>query len=417
MPKVSIIIPVIRPESAERCIRLAKENTNVDIEFVIDEDKERIGAPLMVKRLVEKANSDLVCFLGDDAIPEKGFLEEALKAIERFQDSVGLIGFNDDTGRTLPTHWLGHKKLLPMIGGEFFHTGYYHCYCDKELKHRCKVLNRYHYCIEAIVFHDNPVLRGEEPTGDYERIYSEKYLKHDYDLYESRKKQWERTMKVGLCLPIAQRNVDRSFFLSFLRMDKPWDCTIYFPRMEIYGFIMDIADARNDLVQQALNEQCTHIIMMDTDQIYREDTLTKLMSHDLSVVGAMVHRRYPPFAPLLYRGKIGHYKYVPEDEMFSGELVEVDATGCGCVCYKSEVFEKVKYKWYEIKNKENGEPVGEDVRFCSRLRVAGIKIHVDTSATVDHMTTFAINQKFFEAYKLLNIGRPGASSNKEKNDE
>jgi len=81
---------------------------------------------------------------------------------------------------------------------------------------------------------------------------------------------------------------------------------------------------RNNLVVQAINDRCTHLIMMDTDQVYPVDTVTKLMSHDKNAVGTSVHRRYPPFDNIMYRGKLGKYHHVPDDECFSGELVEVD---------------------------------------------------------------------------------------------
>lgn len=224
-------------------------------------------------------------------------------------------------------------------------------------------------------------------------------------------------MKVGLCLPIVNRNIDRSFFLSFMNMAKPDDCTIYVPRMEIYGFPRDIAQARNDLVDQALADDCTHIVMMDTDQIYPQDTIEKLLSHGKAVVGALVHRRYPPFAPLLYRGELGKYQYVPESEMFSGSLVSVDATGCGCICYRSTVFDAVDAPWFELMPGGNGKPVGEDIRFCSKLRAAGVKIFVDTSAQVDHITTISVNRELFKIFKYLNVGHTGAVAASKENEE
>jgi hypothetical protein len=54
-------------------------------------------------------------------------------------------------------------------------------------------------------------------------------------------------------------------------------------------------------LKQALVKRCTHLLMMDTDQTYPQDTITKLLSHDVTVCGAVIHRRYPPFEPILYR--------------------------------------------------------------------------------------------------------------------
>jgi len=182
-------------------------------------------------------------------------------------------------------------------------------------------------------------------------------------------------------------------------MNKPFDSTVYVPRTAIYGFPDDIATARNDLVTQALDDCCTHIAMLDTDQVYPEDALLKLLSYEKPVVGALVHRRYPPFAPILFRGELGKYQYVSEDEMFSGDLVEVDATGCGCLCFEASIFKKIPSPWFELKKGESGKPVGEDIRMCSKIRSMGIPIYVDTSTCVDHITTFLVNKSFYELFK------------------
>ena len=209
-------------------------------------------------------------------------------------------------------------------------------------------------------------------------------------------------MKIGLCLPIINRIIDRDFFISFTRISKPFNWSLYVPQFEAYSYPKDLADTRESLARQAMYEGCDKIIMMDTDQIYPTNTLEKLLTHDVPVVGAMVHKRYPPFAPLLYRGELGHYKYVSDEEMFSDKLVEVDATGCGCICYDKSVFEAIKNPWYELRPGEKGKPVGEDVRLCSKIRDAGFKIFVDTSIRVDHMTMFSVNRDFYLLYKQLN---------------
>lgn len=171
MPRVSIIIPIIRPEKAERCIKLIKKNAGFDdYEIISEEDTERIGCPKMVKRLVEKSNGELVCFLGDDCLPDKGFLYYAIQAMDAM--GWGLVGLNDMTGRTIPCHWLASKKLLPHLDGEFFYTGYSHNCCDVELWERCLELRRYDYCKESIVMHDHFLLTGGEPDEHNIRAYS-----------------------------------------------------------------------------------------------------------------------------------------------------------------------------------------------------------------------------------------------------
>ena len=189
MNKVSIILPTIRRIKAERCIEAAlKYKGSVDVEIVQGFDTDRIGAPKMVKRLVDKSSHGLVMFLGDDTIPNKGYMDEALKAMATLPDGWGLVALNDQMngGELLATHWLADKRLLPFLDGEFFHTGYWHCCCDRELTIRCKVLGRYVYAPNAVINHDHPGKTGHPLTGDYGRVYSRKWWEHDDDLLSDR---------------------------------------------------------------------------------------------------------------------------------------------------------------------------------------------------------------------------------------
>jgi GT2 family glycosyltransferase len=179
----------------------AVRNSGVDlsrIESLILEDKERIGAPKMVKKLVEMSTGDIVVFLGDDTLPEPDWLNQALKAMETLPDGWGLVGLNDQIfGPEKPaTHWVADKRLLPFLDGELFHTGYIHQYCDNELGARCVDLGRYVWCKEAKIIHNHPINFNKhltmaqrlQRTNDetYKRVYSEPVYNHDHALFTQR---------------------------------------------------------------------------------------------------------------------------------------------------------------------------------------------------------------------------------------
>lgn len=212
-------------------------------------------------------------------------------------------------------------------------------------------------------------------------------------------------IRLGIGLPLIDRHVDRDFFLSFQNMEIPEDTALMVPAGEIYSFKENIAVARNSLVAQARAEGCTHLLMMDTDQIHPMNTAVQLLSHDVDAVGALVCRRYPPFYPILYRGELGNYQYAPKEEIRSGELVEVDATGTGCILFNMDVFEDVTSPWFELKPGANGKSVGEDIRFCSRLREAGRRIFVDTSIHVIHQTVYGVNLDTHELWMKAEMAR------------
>ena len=393
---VSILIPVIRPLKAQRCIAAAKKHAPIDIELEIisETDTNHLGCPKMVEMLASKAHGEYLCFLGDDTIPKPDYLSNALNVMSTFPDSIGLVGFNDNhqSGEIFATHWIIHRDLLPLIGTELFHTGFHHNYCDNDLMARCIKINRYKFAPDAIVAHDHPSITGKTLTTDYSQNLP--YWGDDKRLF-LRRQMKRNVFKLGIGLPLTDLKVDTPFFLSWTVMEKP-DFTLYMPK-----HVSKIDQVRNMLVEQALDEGCTHLLMMDTDQVYPPDTIKKLLSHNKDVTGVMVHRRYPPFDPILYQGELGKYVHVPDDECYSNQLVEVNATGCGCLVYNMECFLDIDPPWFEFKTLDNGQEVGEDIMFCHKLKEAGKRIFVDTSINVEHLTTMTITREMYKLYKAV----------------
>ena len=203
-------------------------------------------------------------------------------------------------------------------------------------------------------------------------------------------------VKLGIGIPLTDDKVHSQFLDSWVLMERP---AFTYLRPDHRG---PIAEVRNLLVLEALKSNCTHVIMMDTDQEYPYNTITKLLSHDLDAVGALVYRRYPPFDPVMLRSNDkGGFIKVPEEEMFSGELIEVEATGCGCVMFNTQVFETVPYPWFEFMPAEGPTAdMGEDIGFCIKLRNAGYQVFVDTAIEVEHLALMSVNRAAYEIYKV-----------------
>lgn len=402
-PAVSIIIPVVRPEKSARCIEaIANDIGNgAGIEVLARQDREGIGCPRMVAKLTAMAQGEHVMFLGDDTIPQPGFLRAALDAMAALPDGWGLVCLNDGIHNgAFATHWLASKKLLEHLpGGEFFHTGYRHCFCDRELTDIARELGRYVYAPEAKIIHDHPHVTGEACDEGYRRAYQMDAYQHDQLLYWRRK--YERAgFKLGIGFPLVDPDVPAQFMVSVLNM-VPDEYSLFVPRFPAGKFCDSIASVRNDIVEQALEAGCTHLLMADTDQVYPADTIQKLLSHGKGIVGVAVHRRWPPFDLILMRGELGSYTHVPEDECYSGDLVPVDATGTGCVLFDMRVFLDIPRPWFEF-GRLNGKPIGEDIHLCSKARQAGFEIFVDTSIQVEHLTTLRVNRAVRDLYRVIN---------------
>lgn len=399
---VSIIIPVIRPDKAKRCVEAIWDNCGVAIdrlEVITMEDAKGIGCPRMVEALTAEARFDWVMFLGDDTIPRPGFLKSAMASAGTLPDGWGVVGLNteDPSGTNDRAHWMAHKRMLDLIpGGAFFPTEYRHCYCDDELKDIAIENGRWTYAKDCRIDHDHPINGGEVDDG-YERAYHDD-AKGDRRVYQNRKQSRRRAagdFVLAICWPVTNLITYADFAISYAALEKPrhlflWPQQVH--GQDVTGEAKNIDQIRNSLVDRALMAGCSHVMMMDTDQCYRTtDMIRRMFAHGLPVVGARVHRRYPPFDPLLFRwdAKAERYSTFTNEEteaaVDSGALVQVDATGAGCMLYDSEVFLQIEPPWFEFAVRD-GRTVGEDIRFCEKLRSAGIPIHVDTSIDIQHLT-------------------------------
>lgn len=220
--------------------------------------------------------------------------------------------------------------------------------------------------------------------------------------------------RIRLAIAIPHPNgrcLDIGFLDSFANMEKPCEYVYMRP-----SFPAPIDQMRNDLIRQAQKAKCTHIFMTDTDQVeYPRDTIARLMSHNQLIACGKVHRRYPPFDPILLKknaSRPGTYVQVPEDEWIKGNLVEVDAIGAACMLMDMRIFDTINGPWFEtlrgseVIGIEGYEPedeekamIGEDIRFCQKMRSMHIPIFVDTSVKVGHLATFIINEEFYLMFK------------------
>jgi hypothetical protein len=257
---------------------------------------------------------------------------------------------------------------------------------------------------------------------------------------------------LNLCIgvPLSFPWVPSSFFHSFIQMERP-DFTY------LYADNGHIDDLRNNIVEKAKRVNATHLIMMDVDQVYHRETITRLLSRKLPVVGALVHRRYVPFDSLMLKmveidEHINGYQSI--DDWEDGTLVNVDATGGGCLMFDMQVFYELDRIWQKevddfnalcpsagelsllseptrkyllglqqgynaphkpgeyFKSRKNpdGSVVGEDIAFCQFIKEAGYDIFVDTSVPAGHLTTMIVNTATNRLYRAMKSKAAGSQA-------
>jgi GT2 family glycosyltransferase len=190
-----------------------------------------------------------------------------------------------------------------------------------------------------------------------------------------------------------------SFLPHFLGLTKP-DGTLI---ITVHG--QSPATSRNTIAEQAINNDCTHVLFLDDDMIPPPDTLTKLLAHDKDIVSALyllrTYPHYPAFFDEAFENGFCRYAFLEETRL--AKLEKGVNAGLGAVLIKTDVFKNMEKPWVRL-----GEIIKDgwcdDVGFFNRARAKGYDVYCDLNAPVGHMTNVAMwpelaNGKWFTNYK------------------
>lgn len=142
-----------------------------------------------------------------------------------------------------------------------------------------------------------------------------------------------------------------------------------------------IHHARNVLMQEALDANATHIFYLDSDMVVPPDTLDRLISHHVPIVGADYVRRVEPHNL--------NGTPVPGAGMKNG-LVPMLTLPFGCILISLKVLETLPRPWFKYdEGTDDASTQSEDTYFCNIARRAGHTIWNDVSLTkeVGHVGT------------------------------
>lgn len=151
-----------------------------------------------------------------------------------------------------------------------------------------------------------------------------------------------------------------------------------------------IADARNEIVQFALDQGANYIYWLDDDVIPPPDAFLKLMRHNKDIINGVYWSKSNPPMPLLFRGHLDGSYY----NWHVGDLIEIDAAGSGLTLVKTDVYRKIQKElggpWYSV---EYGSFPGvtetpfnntEDLYFYWKAKKVGYQVWADTSVQAFH---------------------------------
>lgn len=151
-----------------------------------------------------------------------------------------------------------------------------------------------------------------------------------------------------------------------------------------------IAEARNEIVQYALDQGANYIFWLDDDVIPPADAFLKMYNHQKDIVNGVYWSKSNPPMPLLFRNHLEG----PYWDWHVGDFIEIDAAGNGLTLVKTDVYRKISETvgdpWYSTEYGSfkgvDGSPSNntEDLYFYWKARQAGFKIWADTSIQAFH---------------------------------
>lgn len=180
-------------------------------------------------------------------------------------------------------------------------------------------------------------------------------------------------------------HADFAYSLSMLLMYSIAQCRMWVGLQNTRCSVID--HGRCVALESLKQSNASHILFLDSDMIFPHQTLERLLSHNLDVVGASYCTRKAPFA--MTHLNMDMTSAIPE---FNDDfpLKEVHSLGGGCLLIRAEVFDKIPPPHFQSVWPTPNAPQGEDRTFCIRARKAGFKVWCDWPLTmqIGHVGTF-----------------------------
>lgn len=162
-----------------------------------------------------------------------------------------------------------------------------------------------------------------------------------------------------------------------------------------YFFGYQIDQIRNKIVEFSLNNNYEYTFCVDSDIVFKSDTLSKLMYHNVDIVSGVYRQRLPNNIVEIYDK---NYRNLSIDIIMENPLTEIGACGFGCVLVKNKVFREIEYPHFVYKSAlDHKNTFSEDIYFCKKAREKGFKVFVNSRVICGHIGSY--NYSIDDIYK------------------
>jgi hypothetical protein len=235
-------------------------------------------------------------------------------------------------------------------------------------------------------------------------------------------------MKVAICIP-RHGDAKGDFTISLARMIA-WSLSAPPPptgRLEIEIFSISSSDLpanRDWLLKRAAEWQARYTLWLDSDHVFPPQSLLRLISHRLPVVGCNQPRRTVPTGPVASRiddQGVREHVWTTAALARAGTIEEVAHVGLAFCLMDMLILHQLKEhvdkgvgwdQWTPFDRRRLPGTIGrmgEDASFFETLREAGIKVYVDhgLSWLVGHIGEHIFTNAEAEEQKEAWLGRSG----------
>lgn len=150
----------------------------------------------------------------------------------------------------------------------------------------------------------------------------------------------------------------------------------------VYG----IAQARNNLVQQAIDGGFDKLFMIDSDMVVPEDAIVKLLDPDEPIVIGVARYKNDSGRAPIFKGvqdSTGSEAWIWEQ--IPNSRFTFKSGGVACAMIDVAVFDTIGRPWFVWEERRNGSYVGEDIYFYDKARTAGYIPKADGRVKCGHI--------------------------------
>lgn len=150
--------------------------------------------------------------------------------------------------------------------------------------------------------------------------------------------------------------------------------------------------SRQECLEDALLQECTHALFLDTDQTFPMDTAHRLLRWKKPLVACSIPLKIMPSYPTARARSVSPFGVpVYSNRNDAMGLEKVWRIGAGIMLVDLSILPGIDKPWFEIRySDKHAQFVGEDWYFCDKLEKAGIDILIDheLSRQVGHVGSF-----------------------------